>query len=34
VAALARRFADLHHMLRRDTARTATDAIAKVLEAA
>lgn len=32
--ALARRFTDLHHLLRRDTARTATDAIAKVLEAA
>lgn len=33
-AALARRFTDLHHVLRRDTARTATDAIAKVLQAA
>jgi lipid-A-disaccharide synthase len=33
-AALARRFADLHHLLKRDTARAATDAIAKVLEAA
>jgi lipid-A-disaccharide synthase len=32
--ALARRFTELHHLLRRDTARTATDAIAKVLEAA
>jgi lipid-A-disaccharide synthase len=31
--ALARRFTDLHHLLRRDTARTATDAIAQVLEA-
>ncbi len=30
---LARRFTDMHHMLRRDTARCATDAIAKVLEA-
>jgi lipid-A-disaccharide synthase len=33
-AALAHRFRDLHHLLRRDTAHTATDAIAKVLEAA
>jgi len=33
-AALTRRFTELHHLLRRDTARTATDAIAKVLEAA
>lgn len=32
-AALAARFTDLHHLLRRDTARTATDAIAQVLEA-
>jgi lipid-A-disaccharide synthase len=32
-AVLTRRFTDLHHLLRRDTARTATDAIAKVLEA-
>lgn len=30
---LERRFADLHHQLRRDTARVATDAIAQVLEA-
>jgi lipid-A-disaccharide synthase len=30
-AALAARFADLHQQLRRDTARTATDAIEKVL---
>jgi lipid-A-disaccharide synthase len=30
-AALARRFEDLHHGLRRDTARCATDAIAQVL---
>jgi lipid-A-disaccharide synthase len=29
--ALARRFTELHHLLRRDTARTATDAIAKLL---
>jgi lipid-A-disaccharide synthase len=33
-AAAAARFADLHLQLRRDTARTATDAIAQVLEAA
>jgi lipid-A-disaccharide synthase len=33
-AALERRFTELHHLLRRDTARTATDAIAKVLEGA
>lgn len=33
-ATLAHRFTELHHLLRRDTARTATDAIAKVLEAA
>ncbi len=33
-AGLTRRFTDLHHLLRRDTARTATDAIAKVLEGA
>jgi lipid-A-disaccharide synthase len=32
-AALARRFEDLHHQLRRDTARCATDAIAQVLQA-
>lgn len=32
-AALATRFEQLHHLLRRDTARAATDAIAKVLEA-
>ena len=31
--ALARRFTDLHHLLRRDTARTATDAIAQILQA-
>jgi lipid-A-disaccharide synthase len=31
--ALAARFTDLHHTLRRDTARTAADAIAQVLEA-
>ncbi len=30
--ALARRFDDLHHLLRRDTARCATDAIAQVLQ--
>ena len=30
-AALAQRFIDLHHLLRRDTARTATDAIAQIL---
>jgi lipid-A-disaccharide synthase len=30
---LAARFTELHHLLRRDTARCATDAIAKVLEA-
>jgi lipid-A-disaccharide synthase len=30
---LAPRFADLHHLLRRDTARCATDAIAQVLGA-
>ena len=29
---IARRFEDLHHLLRRDTARCATDAIAQVLE--
>jgi lipid-A-disaccharide synthase len=33
-AALAIRFTGLHRLLRRDTARTATDAIAKVLETA
>lgn len=32
--ALARRFTELHHLLRRDTARTASHAIAQVLEAA
>ncbi|HET9976581.1 MAG TPA: lipid-A-disaccharide synthase [Burkholderiaceae bacterium] len=32
--AVAARFSDMHHLLRRDTARTATDAIAQVLEAA
>jgi lipid-A-disaccharide synthase len=32
--AVAVRFAELHHELRRDTARTATDAIAQVLQAA
>jgi lipid-A-disaccharide synthase len=32
-AALARRFDDLHHLLRRDTARCATDAIAQVISA-
>jgi lipid-A-disaccharide synthase len=32
-AALARHFEDLHHQLRRDTARCATDAIAQVLQA-
>lgn len=31
--AVRRRFDELHHQLRRDTARTATDAIAQVLEA-
>jgi lipid-A-disaccharide synthase len=30
---IARRFEDLHHLLRRDTARRATDAIAQVLQA-
>jgi lipid-A-disaccharide synthase len=30
---LALRFADLHHMLKRDTARLATDAIAQVIQA-
>jgi lipid-A-disaccharide synthase len=30
--ALQRRFEDLHHLLRRDTARCATDAIAQVIE--
>jgi lipid-A-disaccharide synthase len=29
--ALAARFNDLHHLLRRDTARMATDAIATIL---
>jgi lipid-A-disaccharide synthase len=32
--AAAARFTEMHHLLRRDTARTATDAIAQVLEAA
>jgi lipid-A-disaccharide synthase len=32
--AVAARFTDLHHELRRDTARTATDAIAQILQAA
>ena len=32
-AALSRRFDDLHHSLRRDTARCATDALADVLQA-
>jgi lipid-A-disaccharide synthase len=32
VARLEARFTDLHHTLRRDTARTATDAIAALLE--
>ena len=32
-ARLAHRFDDLHHLLRRDTARCATDAIAQVLQA-
>ena len=32
--ALAARFTELHHLLRRDTARTATDAIAQILAAA
>ena len=32
--ALAARFTQLHHLLRRDTARTATDAIAQILAAA
>jgi lipid-A-disaccharide synthase len=31
--ALTSRFTELHHVLRRDTARTATDAIAKILQA-
>jgi lipid-A-disaccharide synthase len=31
--ALKVRFTELHHLLRRDTARTATDAIAKTLQA-
>ena len=31
-AAVARRFEDLHHQLKRDTARCATDAIAQVLQ--
>jgi lipid-A-disaccharide synthase len=30
--AVARRFEDLHHQLKRDTARCATDAIAQVLQ--
>ena len=32
-ASLAARFTELHHLLKRDTARCATDAIAKVLQA-
>ena len=32
--ALQRRFEDLHHLLRRDTARCATDAIAQVIDPA
>ena len=32
--ALHQRFTELHHLLRRDTARTATDAIAKILNPA
>jgi lipid-A-disaccharide synthase len=32
--AVAARFTDMHQLLRRDTARTATDAIAQVLQAA
>jgi lipid-A-disaccharide synthase len=32
VQALTQRFTDMHHTLRRDTARTATDAIAKILQ--
>jgi lipid-A-disaccharide synthase len=31
---LRQRFTELHHLLRRDTARTATDAIAKIIEGA
>jgi lipid-A-disaccharide synthase len=30
--ALERRFAEVHHLLRRDTARTATDVIATLLQ--
>jgi len=33
VAALQQRFTDLHHLLRRDTARTATDALASLIDA-
>jgi lipid-A-disaccharide synthase len=33
VLRLAARFGAMHHLLRRDTARTATDAIAQVLQA-
>jgi lipid-A-disaccharide synthase len=33
-SALQRRFEDLHHLLRRDTARCATDAIAQVIQQA
>ncbi|WP_235971079.1 lipid-A-disaccharide synthase [Azohydromonas caseinilytica] len=33
-AALEQRFMELHHLLRRDTARTATDAIARLLDRA
>ncbi|CAD5367274.1 tetraacyldisaccharide-1-P synthase [Rubrivivax sp. A210] len=32
-AALERRFTDLHHLLKRDTARCATDALAQILQA-
>jgi len=32
-ASLSTRFTELHHLLKRDTARCATDAIAKILEA-
>jgi len=32
-AAARERFTELHHLLKRDTARVATDAIAKVIEA-
>jgi lipid-A-disaccharide synthase len=33
VQAVQQRFTELHHLLKRDTARVATDAIAKVVEA-